>query len=154
MQGKATARYLETQVKTASPEQLLIMLFDGALRFAEQGKSAFAEQQLEAGVNSLLRAQAIVIEIRSSLRPEIGEEVFAKLTSLYQFIYGRLVEGSLRRDAALIDEAARVLAHLRETYVQAIARAAEEKKGAAPEAAPVTAAAPTGPQPGGFSLTG
>ncbi|MBI3098322.1 MAG: flagellar export chaperone FliS [Planctomycetes bacterium] len=118
--------YFETQVRTASKEQLLLMLFDGAIRFAEQGKERMLARDTEGQHKGLVRAQRIMMELLSALDPSIGEELHGNLAGLYNFVYFRLVQANLKRDPVLIDEALKILANLRETWGEAVVRARQE----------------------------
>ncbi|MBI4574825.1 MAG: flagellar export chaperone FliS [Planctomycetes bacterium] len=128
--------YLETQIRTASPEQLLIMLFEGAIRFAEQAKVRLDGRDYEGSHGLLVRSQHIVLEVMYSLDKGIGDEVYRNLVALYRFVYLRLVRANITRDKAPVDEALRILQHLRETWVAAIDKAGDElRRGAAQAAA-------------------
>ncbi|MDR1744459.1 MAG: flagellar export chaperone FliS, partial [Planctomycetota bacterium] len=61
--ANARQQYLKTQVETASKEQLVLMLFDGILRFTEQARKAIHEKAIEDCHNALMRAEAIVMEL-------------------------------------------------------------------------------------------
>ena len=113
--------YLQVQVKTASKEQLLLMLLDGAVRFIEVGRDHMARGNREAKSELLLKAQNIILELIQSLNPAVGEALYKNLIGLYKFIYRRLVEGNLRNDAVLLDEGLKILLNVRETWRQAVA---------------------------------
>ena len=115
--GKAQ-EYLEVQVRTASPDQLLLMLLDGAVRFAEGGLEGLTRGDREAKSRLLLKAQAIVLELVGSLSPSVGEKLYGNLTGLYKFIYTRLVEANLRDDPSAVEEALKILRDVRETWRQ------------------------------------
>ncbi|MDD4888587.1 MAG: flagellar export chaperone FliS [Phycisphaerae bacterium] len=108
--------YLRMKVMTASAEQLQMMLYDGAVRFARQGREAIAAANIEAACEKLLRAQKIVLELRASLRRDIQPALADTLDSLYAYIYRRLMESNLRRDAAAADEAIALLEYQRQTW--------------------------------------
>jgi len=127
-QQEQSKRYLETQVKTATREQLLILLFDGALRFCSLAKDAMAQNDVEAMSNHLIRAQRIVVELMSSLDRRVGDAVYSNLIQLYKFTYLRLVNANVERDAAAIDEATGILEHLKETWQQAIEKMLSDGK--------------------------
>ncbi|MBI4614413.1 MAG: flagellar export chaperone FliS [Planctomycetes bacterium] len=130
--------YLKTQIETASKPQLLLLLFDGAIRFAERAKSDLAEKNFEGSYNGLVRAQRIVVELLSALdATKIPPELYKNLTGLYAFVYRRLVAANMERRAESIDEAVSILRHLRETWVQAIEKMdPETKKSLSRETAP------------------
>jgi flagellar protein FliS len=108
--------YLRNAVMTAPPEQLQLMLYDGAIRFAAQGRDALKQQNYETACEKLIRAQRIVTELQNGLRPEINPSLCEQLASLYGFVYRRLVEANVRHDARAVDEALQILEHQRETW--------------------------------------
>lgn len=97
------------------------MLFDGAIRFANQGRQAIAEQDMEQANVKLLRAQDIVTELMISLDLDQGE-IAENLYQLYSFIYELLVEANIKKDVNLIDQAVRFLTELRDTWRQVVAQ--------------------------------
>lgn len=109
--------YLTTQIMTARPEQLTLMLFDGAIRFGEKARRCLDERNYEGSFEALSRAEQIVIELLNSLRPETAPEICKHQAGLYLFVYRRLVEANMGRRTAALDDALRVLGVLRETWV-------------------------------------
>lgn len=134
-----TTRYLETQVQTASREQLLLMLFDGAIRFSQQGRTLLEEKSFEASNGRLRRAQEIMLEVMSALDRSVGEELYGKLIGLYRFVWQKLVEANLRRQVAPIDAALKILQQLRDTWGEAVAKARQERLESSDAAAPGSA---------------
>lgn len=133
--------YLRNQVMTASQEQLQLMLYDGAIRYARLGKQAILDKDIEASFNHLTRAQRIVLEMLNGLRPEINPELCNRMAGLYNFIYRRLVDGSVNRDTKVIDEALDILEYQRETWAMLLKKLNEgnaEKQ--APQNAPASQA--------------
>jgi flagellar protein FliS len=157
MQQTATNPYLRTRVMTASPQQLRLMLFDGAIKFCRQGRDALERRDYEGVYNSLSRAQKIVLELNTSLNHQIDPDLCAKLSALYTFIYRRLVDANLNQGIEAVDEALDLLEHERETWRMLIeqlnggendqAAASEPSEpAAAPSASDAPAASgPTGP---------
>ena len=113
-------RYLETQVMTASREQLLLMLYDGALRFCEQGREAMAAKEAERVNDLLVRAQRIVIELWCALDPRVEPELAKSLGGLYSFLYLRLVHAKVHQDAAAVGEVIGLLTTLRQAWGEAV----------------------------------
>lgn len=126
MSVNAYQMYKKTQVSTASQGDLLLMLFDGAIRFANQGRQAIAEQDMEQANVKLLRAQDIVTELMISLDLDQGE-IAENLYQLYSFIYELLVEANIKKDVNLIDQAVRFLTELRDTWRQVVAQVDERR---------------------------
>ncbi len=120
----AHGKYLETQVKTATREQLLLMLYDGAIRFAEQAKEQLLQQQLdtERYNTCLLKSQRIVTELTSSLDFNQNDEIARNLARLYGFIYNQLVQANMKKENTYIDNSIRILKSLREAWQDAIAK--------------------------------
>lgn len=109
--------YLRNAILQARPEQLQLMLYDGAIRFALQGRDALAKKDYETSYEKLSRAQKIVLEMEAGLRPEVHREICEQMTSLYNFVYRKLVDASVQRDTELIDDALKILRHQRETWL-------------------------------------
>ncbi len=124
--------YLRNAVMTASPEQLQLMLYDGAIRFARQAKDALAEENFEKSCESLLRAQQIVMELIAGLRPDVNAELCERMAALYQFVHHRLVHANMKHDAGAIDEALSILSHQRETWRMLIERISADAPTAGP----------------------
>ncbi|PKM88338.1 MAG: flagellar export chaperone FliS [Firmicutes bacterium HGW-Firmicutes-12] len=116
-------QYRQQQVNTASQEKLLLMLFDGAIRFCRIAVKAIEEKQEEMAHTNLIKAQDIIEELISSLN--FDYEIAQRLYSLYDYLYIRLVEANMNKDAAIIDEALRFLTELRETWAEAAVKARE-----------------------------
>ncbi len=116
MTQDASGEYLRNSVMTAAPEQLQLMLYDGAIRFARQARVALERVDIETGCEKLLRAQRIVLEMQNGLRPEVNPTLCEQMSQLYTFVYNRLVDANLTRNPTLIDEALQVLEHQRETW--------------------------------------
>jgi flagellar protein FliS len=138
MNPQAAQNYLKGKVLTATPEQLQLMLFDGVIRFAEQGKAALEKSDFENGHKALTRAQEIVNELNGSLRPEIYPELCAKLASLYNYAHRNLVRANVKHETAAVDEALAVLRYQRETWVM-LMQSLNEKKAATVSEEPAAA---------------
>jgi flagellar secretion chaperone FliS len=110
------AQYLRMRVMTATPEQLQMMLYDGAIRFAEQARTALQERNFEKSYNMISRVQKILSEMSSTLKHDVFPELCGKLASLYNFAYRKLINANIDHDIASIDEALNVLRFQRETW--------------------------------------
>jgi flagellar protein FliS len=114
--------YKRTQVSTASQGELLLMLFDGAIRFAHQAREHIEKGELEQANERLLRAQDIVTELTVSLDLDTGE-IAQNLYLLYTYIYERLVQANIKKDLEQLDEAVNMLEELRDTWRQVVSKA-------------------------------
>lgn len=110
-------QYQRTTIETASQKQLIIMLYDGAIRFLRVAKEGIEEKDLELAHNALIRSQAIVLELLSGLNPETGE-IAEGLAALYQYFLQRLVEANKDKDQKIIDEVLSFLVDLRDVWDQ------------------------------------
>lgn len=119
MIATAHNRYMEVQVQTAPPENLVLMLYDGAIRFATQAKADLATGNREAAHNNLTRAQDIMGELMGSLNMELGE-IAENLFSLYEYMQYRLIEANIKRSAGHIDEVLQMLRELRQAWAEAV----------------------------------
>jgi flagellar protein FliS len=108
-------------VSTASPGELLLMLFDGAIRFARQAQEHLRQGDLEAANSKLIRVQDIVSELNLSLDLSVGE-IAVNLQQLYTYIYDRLVQANIRKDPEIVEEALVLLMELRDTWEQVVAQ--------------------------------
>lgn len=121
-------KYLESRILTASKEELMLMLFDGALRFAGSAKERMAALDFEGSCGLLIRAQDILTELMSGLpREELGDRIYDNLMGLYQSIANRLMRANVKHDAPRIDEAVKLLSHIRETWAMSIEKDRKER---------------------------
>lgn len=129
--NRASEQYLRNAVLTATPEQLQLMLLDGAIRFISRGLDALHARDHEALYNAMDRAQRIVLELINGMRREINPQLVDRMTALYNFVYRRLVEATVGRDAQAAEEALRILRLERETWALLIDKLARERGAAA-----------------------
>ena len=113
------AQYRQTQVQTAAPEQLVLMLYDGAVKFAAQAKEHITAKNMEAANNALIRVQDIFSELQASINDDAGE-IAQQLSLLYDYLYRRALDANLAKDVAIIDEIVTMVRDLRGTWVEAI----------------------------------
>ncbi len=142
--------YLRTKVMTASPADLRLMLLDGALKFAEQGKVGLENQDHEAAFDGISRCQAILMELINALKPEVEPEMCERLASLYTFLYSRLVTAASDRDPAVVEEVLGLLRFEHKTWSMLLQKLAEENAAASrlqttPKAQPTGTGAPAAP---------
>jgi flagellar protein FliS len=104
--------YRESAVMTASPEQLVVMLYDGANRFLIQSAVAMREGRAGLAGEKLRRAEAIIDELLATLDLSVGE-VAERLQALYLFFKEHLSVARLKQDVSKVDEVARLMRELR-----------------------------------------
>jgi flagellar secretion chaperone FliS len=131
MSNQFAQNYLRTKVLTATPEQLQLMLYDGAIRFSEQAKAALQARKFDQSFDLLSRAQKIITEMTASLRHDVAPELCGKLASLYNFVYRKLVEANVEHTLQPLDEALSILRYQRETWVMLLDQLGKSKAAAA-----------------------
>jgi flagellar secretion chaperone FliS len=143
-QTKAWQSYRQVATHTASPGQLVLLLYDGLLRFLEQARHGFAQDDPqefnEAIHNNLQRAQAILNEMNQSLNMTAGGEFATRLRALYDYFDRRLHESNMRKTEDGISEVFKHVTVLRDAWAEMLQRggsAATESpsRGAVPAAA-------------------
>jgi len=112
-----TAAYKQQSILTATPGQLVVMLYDGCLRFLHQGALAMREGNLAEAGTRLSRAEAIVDELMSTLDMEKGGVIASRLQGIYVFCIRHLMEARLERDADKVDGVGQLLSELRDSWV-------------------------------------
>ena len=111
------AAYRQQSIMTASPERLVVMLYDGAIRFFFQAAAALREDARPTALERLDRGEAIVDHLLATLDLSAGE-VAERLEGIYVFCKRLLMEARLERDADKVDLVRGYLADLRESWAQ------------------------------------
>jgi flagellar protein FliS len=118
-----TAAYKQQSILTATPGQLVVMLYDGCLRFLHQSAHAMREGKIAEAGTRLARAEAIIDELLTTLDLEEGGVIASRLQGIYVFCLRHLMQARLERDAEMIDKVSELLSELRDSWVQVSAAA-------------------------------
>lgn len=130
MSHDATANaYLRTKVLTAKPEELRLMLLDGAIKFLLQAREGVQKKDYEQSFNGFTKCRDIVLELINSMRTDLDADLCRRVGSVYTFIYSQLVEASLERDLAKAAKVLELLEYERETWVLLMRQIADERGG-------------------------
>ena len=89
-------QYQKSSIETASREQILIMLYDGAIQFLNKAKIAMQNKEFEAIHNNLIGAQNIIQEFINSMDREVAPQLAENLISLYEYFIRRLVQANMK----------------------------------------------------------
>ncbi|HEY9841121.1 MAG TPA: flagellar export chaperone FliS, partial [Candidatus Obscuribacterales bacterium] len=111
--------YKAAHIETATPERLLVMLYDGALKYLGLAVQTIDGKDIEGTHRNLLKAEAIVLELMSVLDMEIGGELAANLFNLYDYMYRQLVKANIHRDPEPVKEVMGLLEPLRNAWNEA-----------------------------------
>ncbi len=117
----AARRYAQATRETASPERLMVLLFQAALRNIRTGAAALEAGDPGAAGRSLVKASDIVVELLATLDRSRSPELCDQLADLYRFVCQRLGAAALSRDARAAREAERAFAPVAEAFEQAVA---------------------------------
>ncbi|NLK52003.1 MAG: flagellar export chaperone FliS [Syntrophomonadaceae bacterium] len=115
--ANAYSQYRQTAVQTSSPEKLLLMLYDGAIKFLNLAISAIEENDTEKRHNNLVRVQAIMEELMGTLNMDY--EISKHLDALYEYFNRRLLEANIKNDKEIIQEVLGMVGELRDTWFEA-----------------------------------
>jgi flagellar protein FliS len=135
--GRAVDTYrrleVETGVAAASPQKLVIMLYEGTIEAVLNARAALARDDVAGRGAAISKAISIIDEgLRPALDLEAGGEIAANLMALYEYVANRLLYANLKADAASLDEAAQLLAELKSAWDalerQTTVRGAEQKE--------------------------
>lgn len=117
-QSNNSGQYLEQKVMSASPEELTLMLYEGAIKFIKQAKLYNEEKLIEKTSNAILRAEAIYSELRATLDTEF--EISKELDQLYEYVLHRLMEANISKETAILDEVLSMSEDFRDTWKEAM----------------------------------
>ena len=121
-------QYQQTQIQTATPEKLLIMLYNGAINFLNKSK-VYLEQRDYAQTNTfLMKAQAIITEFMNTIDWEPNPEFAQNLYNLYEFMNYTLVQANIHKDTEKIDVVIDLLKTLKSAWEEAAIKVAKERE--------------------------
>ncbi|HEB68533.1 MAG TPA: flagellar export chaperone FliS [Desulfobulbus sp.] len=123
-----TNNYLANQVNTASPEQLMLMLYDGAVRFAALAIKAIEENDPEKRATYINKTYAILSEFSATLDYDQDAQLAENLDALYSYMQQQLMNASLKNDPEPVKEVKTMLSDLRQTWAQAIEQNKQEQQ--------------------------
>ncbi|TCI73436.1 flagellar export chaperone FliS [Exiguobacterium sp. SH0S7] len=112
------ATYQNNAVTTANPQELTLMLYDGALKFTRLAKLALEQGNPDLKNTNIQKAQAIFQEMRLTLNRDIA--ISANLDSLYEYIWRRLLDANIKNDTTILDEVLDFTTELRDTWKEAM----------------------------------
>jgi len=125
--SSAAARYRGVQVATCSPAQLVVMLYDGAIRFAREAETAMVARDRARAGTCIGKAHAILEELCATLDPTQNAELCENLANLYLYAMGVLLQANLQQDPKKLVEVAELLLPLREAWAT-VAKQSEEAR--------------------------
>lgn len=118
--NKYIKQYQTNNITTATPEKLMIMLFDGAIQFLQKAKNAINEKNLKERATNIEGARKIIRELMRTIDLENGNDVSKQLFKLYNRMAMKLIKANVSRNIALIDEVIEDLLNIRWGFQKAI----------------------------------
>lgn len=106
--------YKQNSVQTASPAKIILMLYDGAVKFCNIAEEAMKENDVEKANVNIQKAQKIIVQLRVSL--DTKYPVSQEFDRVYDYIYRRLVEANMKKDVTVLEDAQRHIRTMRETW--------------------------------------
>ena len=125
--NSALNAYKQNSVTTASPGELTLMLYNGCLKFLTKAKNSIEDKNIQEKNTNILRAQAIIAELMSTLNMDI--EISKQMLPLYQYMNRRLIEANIKNDTAIIDEVIGLTTEFRDTWKQVIQMTRQQQYG-------------------------
>lgn len=114
MDSNAINAYQRNAIMTASPAELTLMLYEGAIKFCNIGIMAIENKEMEKANTNLKKAQNIISELRASLDRKYP--VWEDFERVYEYIYRRLVEGNMKKDTEIVEDALKYIREMRDTW--------------------------------------
>lgn len=115
------AMYANNKIMTASPAELTLMLYEGAIKFCNIAIVALEKKDIEKVHHNIIKVENIIIELRSTLDHKYP--VAKDFEAVYKYVYDRLVEANIKKDKAILEEVLIHLRTMRDTWKEVMRRA-------------------------------
>lgn len=123
----AAQKYKQTSVQSATPEKILLMLYEGAIRFTKQAMTAIDNKDIAGRGMNIGRAFDIILELNNTLNHEKGGEIAKNLEQLYMFITEQLTKSNATGQRKPLEDALKILETLYSGWVEAIEKLKREE---------------------------
>lgn len=112
----AAERYQHNTVQTASPARIILMLYEGAIKFCNIGLDGIKEGDIQKSNMNIQKAEKIIVQLRMDL--DMKYPVAKEFDQVYDYIYRRLVEANMQKDAEVLEEALGHIKTMRDTWIE------------------------------------
>lgn len=112
----AAELYQHNSIQTASPAKLILMLYEGAVKFCNIGLDGIREKDIQKANRNIQKAENIIVQLRVDL--DMKYPVAKEFDRVYDYIYRRLVEANMKKDAKILEEALEHIKTMRDTWVE------------------------------------
>ena len=114
-------QYNRNKVLTASPAELTLLLYEGAIKFCNIAAVAIEKNDMEKAHTNIVKAEMIIEEFQATLNHKYP--VAEGFDKLYKYIYGLLVDANMRKDLEILEQATNELRGMRDTWKEVMKRA-------------------------------
>lgn len=118
MLHNAAQTYQSNQVTTATPSELTLMLYNGAIKFIKQAKSSLSEKNYSKTHEFCIKVQNILYELMSSLKQDYP--ISKDFSIMYDYMLRRIVEANIRKDMDILEEVEGLFVQFRDTWKEAM----------------------------------
>lgn len=124
MLHNAAQTYRSNQVTTATPAELTLMLYNGAIKFVKQAKAAIEEKNVINAHEASLKVQNILYELMSTLNNDY--DISKEFAQLYEYMLQRTIEANIHKDVSILDEVEDLFIQFRDTWKEAMVLAKKQ----------------------------
>lgn len=114
MTPSMTNVYKSNSIQTASPAELTLMLYDGAIKFCNIAIGALEKDDIQKANTNIIKAEKIIVEFRATL--DFKYPVAKDFDLVYDYIYRRLVEANIKKDTEILTDALKYIREMRDTW--------------------------------------
>ena len=122
------AQYKNSKILTASPAELTLMLYEGAIKFGNIAIEAIENKEIEKAHNNIIRVQKIIDEFRATLNRKYP--VAEEFDKIYRYLLRRLLEANATKDEEIMKEVVEYLRSMRDNWKEVMKKVKEEREGA------------------------
>ena len=115
------SNYKQNAINTATPQELVLMLYDGCIKFINRAIIGIEDKNVEMANNNIIKAQNIVFELMISL--DMDYEISKELELQYDFMHRTLIDANIKKDKRLLEEVKELMTDLRDTWKEAMKKA-------------------------------
>lgn len=110
----AAMAYQNSRIMTATPQELTLMLYDGAIKFCNMAILAIENKDIQKAHQNIIKVENIIVEFRSTLDPNYPTA--KDFDIMYDYIYRRLLEANVKKNQVILEEALGYIKDMRETW--------------------------------------
>lgn len=122
-------QYQNVQITTSTPEKILIMLYDGAIKFTRMAIDRLSKGDIAGKGMYISKAHAIISELMFSLNHEVGGDITKQLERLYTFLGDEFIAANIKNDVKHLDNALKIMSNMRDTWLEAVELAKRDREG-------------------------